>query len=71
VVFSATEWDTKITIIPPSVSWVRDDDMNNLSRTRNHIYQNGSWSDMGSKMLTIGNSTCGIILNYFISAVRE
>jgi len=71
VVFRATEWDTKVTIIPPSISYVRDVDMDDLSRTRNHIYQNGSWSDMGSKMLTIGNSTCGIILNYFISAVRE
>ena len=68
---SATEWDEQVVIIPPSVRWVPDGSLNNRSGSRTHSYANGSFSGLGPNTLTAGSGSCGIRLNYTISATRR
>lgn len=67
----ATEWDTQIVVFPPSTRDVREDDMNNRSNTRVHRFTNGQWSELGPRRVEIGNSSCGIRLDYEISVTRQ
>jgi hypothetical protein len=69
--FNATEWDEQIVIFPPSTRWVPDSDMNNRSATRTHTFSGGSFGNLGPNTLTLGNSSCGIRLNYTVSATRQ
>jgi hypothetical protein len=69
--FNATEWDDQVVIIPPSTRKVPDGDMNNRSTTRTHSYANDSFGSLGPNTLTLGNSSCGIRLNYTVSATRR
>lgn len=69
--FNATEWDTQIVVIPPSIRWIPDSRLNNASITRTHSYSNGTFSSLGPNTLTLGNSSCGLRLNYSISATRQ
>ena len=69
--FNATEWDTQIVLIPPSTRWVQDGRMSDRSGARTHAFQNGSFSRLGPNSVTLGNSSCGIRLNYTISANRQ
>lgn len=71
VEFNATEWDTKIIVIPPRIDNVRDSDMNNRSSTRTHAFMNGGFDGIGSRSITIGNTSCGIQLNYLVTADRQ
>jgi hypothetical protein len=70
VQFNATEWDQQIIVIPPSTRWVHDSRLDDASTSRTHSYANGTFSSLGPNTLTIGNSSCGIRLNYSISATR-
>lgn len=68
--FNATEWDEQIVLIPPSIRWIPDSRLNNASTDRTHSYSNGTFTSLGPNTLTLGNSSCGIRLNYTISATR-
>ncbi len=69
--FSATEWDSQIVLIPPSTRNIHDSRMSNRSSSRTHRYSNGSFNSLGSNSITLGNSSCGIRLNYSISATQR
>jgi hypothetical protein len=69
--FNATEWDEQIVVFPPSTRWVPDGDLNNRGASRTHKYSNDSFSGLGPNSLTLGNSSCGIRLNYTVSATRQ
>ena len=69
--FSATEWDQQVVIIPPSTRWVPENDMNNRSTSRTHSFSGDSFSGLGPNSLTLGNASCGIRVNYTISATRQ
>jgi hypothetical protein len=71
VEFRATEWDTQIVVFPPSTRNVHDGSMDDRSISRTHSYGNGSFGFLGPQTLTIGNSSCGIRLNYTITAERR
>jgi hypothetical protein len=68
---NATEWDEQVVVIPPSVRRVPDGDLNNRGASRSHSYANGTFSGLGPNTLTVGNSSCGIRLNYTVSATRQ
>lgn len=67
VEFRATEWDRIVRIFPPSTVNVIDDTMNNAGANRDHTFGGGTFSPQGNQSLTIGNTTCGIRLNYSFS----
>lgn len=69
--FRATEWDEQIVIIPPSVRWVPDGDMNNRLGSRTHAYGSNGVGNVGPNAITLGNSGCQIRLNYNVSATRR
>lgn len=69
--FYATEWDQQVVIIPPSTRWVPDGSMDNRSTSRTHGYADGGFSGLGTNTLTIGNSSCGLRLNYTLRATRR
>lgn len=70
--FSATEWDEQIVIFPPSIRWIHDSRMSDRSSTRTHSFTSGNFSSLGPNSITIGSSgSCGIRLNYTISAVKQ
>lgn len=69
--FNATEWDQQIVVIPPSIRWIHDDRMDDRSTSRTHSIANGSVSGTGPNTLSLGNSSCGIRMNYAVSAVRQ
>jgi hypothetical protein len=69
--FRATEWDDQIVLIPPSVRFVPDDNMNDRSITRTHAYGNGTWSNLGANSLTLGSGSCSVRLNYTVTATRQ
>jgi hypothetical protein len=71
VQFNATEWDEQIVIIPPSIRWIHDSRLSNAATSRTHSYANGTFGSLGPNALTLGNSSCGIRLNYTISAVKQ
>jgi hypothetical protein len=71
VEFNATEWDTKIIIIPPRIDNVKDSDMNNRSVSRKHAFVNGAWDGIGSRSVQLGDSSCGIRLAYEITATKQ
>jgi len=71
VQFNATEWDTQIVIIPPSVRWIRDSRMDDESSSRTHSYANGTFSGLGPNTLTLGSGSCSIRLNYTIAATKQ
>jgi hypothetical protein len=71
VQFNATEWDEQIVIIPPSIRWIHDNRLSNAGTTRTHSYATGTFSGLGPNTLTLGNSSCGIRLNYSISAAKQ
>lgn len=70
ILFDATEWDTQIVIFPPSTRNVHDSRMSNRTVTRTHSYGNGTFGSLGSNTLTLGNSSCGLRLNYTVTATR-
>jgi hypothetical protein len=69
--FRATEWDQQIVVIPPSIRWIHDDRMSDTSASRTHSYANGTFGSLGPNSLTIGNSSCGIRLNYSVSVAPQ
>jgi Bacterial Ig-like domain (group 2) len=69
VQFNATEWDDQIVIIPPSIREVHDHNMDDRSTSRTHAFSNGTFSSLGPNTLSLGDSSCGIRLNY--SVVQE
>ncbi|MCC7043204.1 MAG: Ig-like domain-containing protein [Acidobacteria bacterium] len=69
--FNATEWDEQIVVLPPSTRWVPDGDMNNRSSSRTHTFANGTFNNLGPNTLTLGNSSCGVRLNYTVTATRQ
>ncbi len=69
--FNATEWDQQVVIIPPSIRWIHDDRMDDRSTSRTHSFSSGAFSSTGPNSLTIGDTSCGIRLNYTVSAVRQ
>jgi hypothetical protein len=69
--FHATEWDTQIVVIPPSIRYLHDDRMDDASVSRTHSYANGTFGSLGPNSLTIGNSSCGIRLNYSVSVAPQ
>jgi hypothetical protein len=69
--FNATEWDEQIVIIPPSIRFVRDSDMNNRSASRTHAFSGSNFGDLGAQSIVIGNQSCGIRLNYFIASTVQ
>jgi hypothetical protein len=69
--FSSTEWDSQIVLIPPSTRNIHDSRMSNRSRSRTHAFSNGSFGSLGSNSVTLGNSSCGIRLNYSVSATKQ
>jgi hypothetical protein len=71
VQFNATEWDEQIIIFPPAIRWVHDSRLSDASTSRTHAYANGSFGSLGPNTLTLGNSSCGIRLNYSVSATRQ
>jgi len=71
VQFNATEWDTQIVIFPPSTRYVHDSSMDDRSTSRTHSYGNGTFGSLGPQTLTIGDSSCGIRLNYTVTASRR
>lgn len=71
VLFDATEWDEQFVLIPPSVRDIHDSRMSNRTVTRTHGFDNGAFGPLGSNTLTIGNSSCGIRLNYTVTATRQ
>jgi len=71
VQFHATEWDQQIVVIPPSVRLIHDGDMSDESVSRTHAYGNGTFGSLGPNTLSIGNSSCGIRLNYTMAAVKQ
>lgn len=71
VEFRATEWDTQVVVFPPSTRNVHDGSMDDRSTVRTHSYRNGGFGFLGAQTLTIGNSSCGIRLNYTITAERQ
>ncbi|MGD9902090.1 MAG: Ig-like domain-containing protein [Vicinamibacterales bacterium] len=71
VEFRATEWDSQIVIIPPSVRWVPDDDMNNRLGAQTHSYANGTFTNLGPRAITLGPGGCQIRLNYEVTATRQ
>ena len=71
VQFNATEWDEQVVIIPPSIRWIHDSRLSNASTSRTHGYSNGTFGSLGPNAVTLGNSSCGIRLNYTISAVKQ
>jgi hypothetical protein len=71
VQFNATEWDSQVVLIPPSTRWIHDSSMDDRSTQRTHSYGNGSFGGLGPQTLTIGNSSCGIRLNYTVTATRQ
>jgi hypothetical protein len=71
VQFNATEWDEQIVIIPPSIRWIHDNRLDDATISRTHSYANGTFSSLGPNTLTLGNSSCGIRLNYSITAERQ
>lgn len=68
--FNATEWDEQIVIIPPSIRWIHDSNMDDRTTSRTHSYSNGSFTGLGQNTLTLGNSSCGIRLNYTVSVTK-
>lgn len=71
VLFDATEWDQQIVLLPPSTRDIHDSRMSNRTTSRAHGFDNGSFGPLGSNTLTIGNSSCGIRLNYTVTATRQ
>ncbi len=69
--FSATEWDQQIVVFPPSTRWVPDSHLNNRSASRTHAFSNDSFTGLGPNTLTVGNSSCGMRLNYTVRATRQ
>jgi hypothetical protein len=69
--FSATEWDYQIVVIPPSIRYLHDNRLSNVTATRTHSFTNGTFSSLGPNALTAGNSSCGLRLNYTLSATRR
>jgi hypothetical protein len=69
--FRATEWDEQVVLVPPSVRWVRDGRMDDLSGSRTHGYSNGSWSSLGSNQVTLGVSGCRARIDYSVIATRR
>ena len=69
--FHATEWDEQIVIFPPSIRWIHEDRMSDASTSRTHSYVNGTFSSLGPNTLTIGNSSCGLRLNYSVAVVPQ
>ncbi|MGE0812871.1 MAG: Ig-like domain-containing protein [Vicinamibacterales bacterium] len=71
VEFRATEWDKKVVIIPPSVTDVRDSDMNDRAETFVHTFRGGAWTGMGGHRIGLGGGNCGVDLQYDISATAR
>ncbi|MEZ5318093.1 MAG: Ig-like domain-containing protein [Vicinamibacterales bacterium] len=71
VQFNATEWDNQIVIIPPSTRKVHDDNMDDRSTSRTHSFTGSTFSSLGPNTLSLGNSSCGIRLNYSVSASQQ
>lgn len=71
VEFNATEWDERLVIIPPSIQNVRDDDMDNRAASNTHSFTGSAFSGLGSRSISIGNSDCGIRMNYVIAAEQQ
>ena len=71
VEFRATEWDTQLVLIPPSIRFVPDSDMNNRQGTRTHTYSNGNFTNLGPGSVTLGSGGCQIRLNYDVTATRQ
>jgi hypothetical protein len=71
VAFRATEWDTQVVIIPPSVRNVRDSDMNDRSTSRTHSYSGGAFGGLGANTLVLGSGSCSVRLHYSMTAVRQ
>lgn len=71
VVFNATEWDERIVIIPPSVTWVHDSDMNNRSDAITHSFNGTNFSGLGARTISLGSGSCRIHLDYVIASDRQ
>jgi hypothetical protein len=71
VLFDATEWDQQFVLIPPSVRNIHDSRMSDRTVSRAHGFDNGSFGPLGSNTLTIGNNSCGIRLNYTVTATKR
>lgn len=71
VQFRATEWDKRIVIIPPSVTDVKDSDMNDAGNTVDHVFSGGAWRSLGRQTIGVGSNNCSVDLEYEISATSK
>jgi Bacterial Ig-like domain (group 2) len=69
VTFRATEWDSQIVLIPPSIRWIHDGKMNDKGTSRNHSYANGTFGNLGANTLTLGSGSCEIQAHYTVQDV--
>lgn len=70
VAFSATEWDRALVAVGNTL-WMHDRRMDDRRDTRTHQFGNGALTGQGPNTVQLGDSTCGIRLNYTISMTRK
>ncbi len=71
VEFNGTEWDEQVVVFPPSTRWIHDSQLDNRGVTRTHRSSNGTFSSLGSNTLTVGSGSCGLRLDYSVSATPQ
>jgi len=71
VLFDATEWDTQIVVFPPSTRKIHDSRMSDRTVTRTHSWSGNSFRNTGPNTLVVGNSSCGLRLNYTVTVTQQ
>lgn len=69
VIFRATEWDS--TTLFGNTVWTPDSRMNDQSATGHHQWFRGVLTSAGPNELALGDSDCGIKLNYTITMAKK
>jgi hypothetical protein len=70
VEFGATEWDRALVVVG-NARWVHDRRMAGQLGLKTHQFSNGALLGQGPNTLQLGDSACGIRLNYTISMTKK